>query len=102
MWREPGSVRPVPFRTAGSRYWYLDSNEEVSPFRGSANADYQMSGQEPGFRKREERNGWGLQSIEYDIPIDLPTTHNLCLKPAKRHTFCIVGRVRYVWSMDLT
>ena len=26
------------------RYWWLDSNEEVSPFRGSANADYKMSG----------------------------------------------------------
>mmetsp|Transcript_28676 Transcript_28676/g.66514 ORF Transcript_28676/g.66514 Transcript_28676/m.66514 type:complete len:1037 (+) Transcript_28676:142-3252(+) len=29
-----------------SPYWYLDSNEEVSPFRGSANADYQMGGQD--------------------------------------------------------
>eukprot|EP00913_Durusdinium_trenchii_P016785 g15775.t1 len=47
----------VLYRGQRSPYWYLDSNEEVSPFRGSANADYQMSGQEPGFRKREERNG---------------------------------------------
>merc|ERR1719311_1184813 len=29
-----------------SPYWYIDSNEEVSPFRGSANAEYQMSGQD--------------------------------------------------------
>lgn len=27
-------------------YWWVDSNCEVSPFRGSANADYQMSGQD--------------------------------------------------------
>lgn len=27
-----------------SPYWILDSNDEVSAFRGSANADYQMSG----------------------------------------------------------
>lgn len=29
-----------------SPYWYLDSNDEVSPFRGSANADYEMAGQD--------------------------------------------------------
>ncbi|CAE7794094.1 unnamed protein product [Symbiodinium sp. CCMP2592] len=34
----------VLYRGNRSPYWYLDSNEEVSPFRGSANADYQMSG----------------------------------------------------------
>merc|ERR1719262_957107 len=32
------------YRGQRSPYWYLESNEEVSPFRGSANADYQMSG----------------------------------------------------------
>ncbi|CAK9026608.1 unnamed protein product [Durusdinium trenchii] len=36
----------VLYRGQRSPYWYLDSNEEVSPFRGSANADYQMSGQD--------------------------------------------------------
>jgi hypothetical protein len=34
----------VTIRQSRQRYWYLDSNEEVSPFRGSANADYKMSG----------------------------------------------------------
>lgn len=34
----------VLYRGQRSPYWYLDSNEEVSPFRGSANADYKMSG----------------------------------------------------------
>lgn len=34
----------VLYRGNRSPYWYLDSNEEVSPFRGSANADYQMAG----------------------------------------------------------
>mmetsp|Transcript_21701 Transcript_21701/g.48410 ORF Transcript_21701/g.48410 Transcript_21701/m.48410 type:complete len:240 (+) Transcript_21701:1-720(+) len=29
-----------------SPYWYLSTNEEVSPFRGSANADYQMGGKD--------------------------------------------------------
>merc|ERR1712113_138522 len=32
----------VLYKGQRSPYWYLDSNEEVSPFRGSANADYQM------------------------------------------------------------
>eukprot|EP00434_Breviolum_minutum_P018954 symbB.v1.2.016715.t1/scaffold1271.1/size203481/5 len=32
------------YRGQRSPYWWLDSNEEVSPFRGSANADYKMSG----------------------------------------------------------
>lgn len=32
------------YRGQRSPYWYLDTNEEVSPFRGSANADYQMNG----------------------------------------------------------
>merc|ERR1719379_451677 len=34
------------YRGQRSPYWYLESNEEVSPFRGSANADYQMNGQD--------------------------------------------------------
>jgi len=34
------------YRGQKSPYWYLDSNEEVSAFRGSANADYQMNGQD--------------------------------------------------------
>jgi HrpA-like RNA helicase len=36
----------VLYRGQRSPYWYLSSNEEVSPFRGSANADYQMNGQD--------------------------------------------------------
>lgn len=36
----------VLWRGQRSPYWYLDNNEEVSPFRGSANADYQMSGRD--------------------------------------------------------
>merc|ERR1712151_35832 len=32
----------VLYRGQRSPYWWLDSNDEVSPFRGSANADYQM------------------------------------------------------------
>eukprot|EP00933_Yihiella_yeosuensis_P061853 TRINITY_DN64718_c0_g1_i1.p1 TRINITY_DN64718_c0_g1~~TRINITY_DN64718_c0_g1_i1.p1 ORF type:complete len:217 (-),score=51.69 TRINITY_DN64718_c0_g1_i1:121-699(-) len=34
------------YRGQRSPYWYLDTNEEVSPFRGSANAEYQMMGQD--------------------------------------------------------
>jgi len=34
------------YRGDRSPYWWLDSNDEVSPFRGSANADYQMTGQD--------------------------------------------------------
>ncbi|CAE8588710.1 unnamed protein product [Polarella glacialis] len=34
----------VLYRGQRTPYWYLESNEEVSPFRGSANADYQMNG----------------------------------------------------------
>ena len=52
----PFHQRPTPNKPANDvvgaagvgrrwRYWYLDSNEEVSAFRGSANANYQMSGQ---------------------------------------------------------
>mmetsp|Transcript_63576 Transcript_63576/g.204842 ORF Transcript_63576/g.204842 Transcript_63576/m.204842 type:complete len:1089 (+) Transcript_63576:104-3370(+) len=36
----------VLYRGQRSPYWYLDSNEEVSAFRGSANADYAMKGQD--------------------------------------------------------
>jgi len=36
----------VLYKGQRSPYWYIDSNEEVSPFRGSANAEYQMSGQD--------------------------------------------------------
>jgi len=36
----------VLYRGQRSPYWYLDTNEEVSPFRGSANSNYQMSGQD--------------------------------------------------------
>lgn len=44
-----GSFAPnicVLYKGDRSPYWWLDSNSEVSPFRGSANADYQMSGQD--------------------------------------------------------
>eukprot|EP00930_Biecheleria_cincta_P062256 TRINITY_DN4773_c0_g1_i1.p1 TRINITY_DN4773_c0_g1~~TRINITY_DN4773_c0_g1_i1.p1 ORF type:complete len:1075 (-),score=273.42 TRINITY_DN4773_c0_g1_i1:20-3244(-) len=34
----------VLYRGQRSPYWYLDTNDEVSPFRGSVNADYQMNG----------------------------------------------------------
>jgi len=34
----------VLYRGQRSPYWYLESNEEVSPFRGSVNGEYQMSG----------------------------------------------------------
>mmetsp|Transcript_41140 Transcript_41140/g.122950 ORF Transcript_41140/g.122950 Transcript_41140/m.122950 type:complete len:242 (+) Transcript_41140:1-726(+) len=36
----------VLYRGQKSPYWYLSTNEEVSPFRGSANADYEMRGQD--------------------------------------------------------
>lgn len=36
----------VLYRGQKSPYWYLDTNEEVSAFRGSANADYEMKGQD--------------------------------------------------------
>lgn len=36
----------VLYRGQQKPYWWLDSNAEVSPFRGSANADYQMTGQD--------------------------------------------------------
>lgn len=34
----------VLYRGQRSPYWYLASSDEVSPFRGSVNADYQMNG----------------------------------------------------------
>lgn len=34
------------YRGQRSPYWFLDTNEEVSAFRGSANADYQMTSQD--------------------------------------------------------
>eukprot|EP00931_Biecheleriopsis_adriatica_P075835 TRINITY_DN49613_c0_g1_i1.p1 TRINITY_DN49613_c0_g1~~TRINITY_DN49613_c0_g1_i1.p1 ORF type:complete len:1078 (+),score=294.15 TRINITY_DN49613_c0_g1_i1:93-3326(+) len=34
------------YRGQRSPYWYLDTNEEVSPFRGSANSEYQMNGED--------------------------------------------------------
>jgi len=34
----------VLYRGNRSPYWYLESNEEVSPFRGSVNSEYQMNG----------------------------------------------------------
>jgi hypothetical protein len=34
------------YRGQRSPYWYLETNEEVSPFRGSGNADYQMLGKD--------------------------------------------------------
>lgn len=33
----------VLYKGNRSPYWYLETNDEVSPFRGSANADYQMA-----------------------------------------------------------
>jgi len=36
----------VLYRGQRSPYWYIDNNEEVSAFRGSCNADYQMNGQD--------------------------------------------------------
>jgi len=36
----------VLYKGQRSPYWWLDSGDEVSPFRGSANADYQMNGQD--------------------------------------------------------
>jgi len=36
----------VLYKGQRSPYWYIETNEEVSPFRGSANAEYQMSGKD--------------------------------------------------------
>lgn len=36
----------VLYKGQRSPYWYTSTNEEVSPFRGSCNADYQMNGQD--------------------------------------------------------
>jgi len=36
----------VLYKGQKSPYWWLDTNTEVSAFRGSANADYQMNGQD--------------------------------------------------------
>jgi len=36
----------ILYKGQRSPYWYLSSNDEVSAFRGSANADYQMLGQD--------------------------------------------------------
>jgi len=36
----------ILYKGQRSPYWYLSSKDEVSPFRGSANADYQMLGQD--------------------------------------------------------
>eukprot|EP00932_Pfiesteria_piscicida_P010645 SRR837773.21635.p5 GENE.SRR837773.21635~~SRR837773.21635.p5 ORF type:complete len:192 (-),score=105.09 SRR837773.21635:6-581(-) len=36
----------VLYRGQQKPYWWIDANCEVSPFRGSANAEYQMNGQD--------------------------------------------------------